>query len=202
MATALWPNGQKLPLVLPPRAVAQPGSALRSGRRGRWFKSSQPDLTPALQCHDIPRIERETGGIGCHRVQANVDTTWTLERQQPGHGGIDRGGPVGWPARPDRRVQARPRDGTSIEMITVAKRPRRAISPGLSRRRPRPGQRHRSRPRTRPTRTQRRSEPGPRHLGPRNDIGSSSLGPTTPHSERLGQDWARDRGDWAASPTS
>jgi hypothetical protein len=26
------------------RAVAQPGSALRSGRRGRWFESSLPDL--------------------------------------------------------------------------------------------------------------------------------------------------------------
>ena len=25
------------------RAVAQPGSALRSGRRGRWFESSLPD---------------------------------------------------------------------------------------------------------------------------------------------------------------
>ncbi len=25
------------------RDVAQPGSALRSGRRGRWFKSSHPD---------------------------------------------------------------------------------------------------------------------------------------------------------------
>ena len=26
------------------RDVAQPGSALRSGRRGRWFESSHPDL--------------------------------------------------------------------------------------------------------------------------------------------------------------
>ena len=26
------------------RGVAQPGSALRSGRRGRWFESSRPDL--------------------------------------------------------------------------------------------------------------------------------------------------------------
>ena len=25
------------------RGVAQPGRALRSGRRGRWFKSSRPD---------------------------------------------------------------------------------------------------------------------------------------------------------------
>ena len=25
------------------RDVAQPGSALRSGRRGRWFESSHPD---------------------------------------------------------------------------------------------------------------------------------------------------------------
>ena len=27
------------------RDVAQPGSALRSGRRGRWFESSHPDKT-------------------------------------------------------------------------------------------------------------------------------------------------------------
>ena len=27
------------------RDVAQPGSALRSGRRGRWFESSHPDLS-------------------------------------------------------------------------------------------------------------------------------------------------------------
>ena len=27
------------------RDVAQLGSALRSGRRGRWFESSHPDLT-------------------------------------------------------------------------------------------------------------------------------------------------------------
>ncbi len=34
----------------PPRGVAQPGSALRSGRRGRRFKSSHPDQTAeALQ---------------------------------------------------------------------------------------------------------------------------------------------------------
>ncbi len=26
------------------RDVAQPGSALRSGRRGRWFESSHPDF--------------------------------------------------------------------------------------------------------------------------------------------------------------
>ena len=26
------------------RDVAQPGSALRSGRRGRWFESSHPDI--------------------------------------------------------------------------------------------------------------------------------------------------------------
>ena len=29
------------------RDVAQPGSALRSGRRGRWFESSHPDW-PAI----------------------------------------------------------------------------------------------------------------------------------------------------------
>lgn len=29
--------------VFPKRDVAQPGSALRSGRRGRWFESSHPD---------------------------------------------------------------------------------------------------------------------------------------------------------------
>ena len=31
----------------PPRGVAQLGSALRSGRRGRWFESSHPDSTTA-----------------------------------------------------------------------------------------------------------------------------------------------------------
>ena len=30
------------------RAVAQPGSALRSGRRGRWFESSLPDFDELL----------------------------------------------------------------------------------------------------------------------------------------------------------
>ena len=31
-------------LLFKVRVVAQPGSALRSGRRGRWFESSLPDL--------------------------------------------------------------------------------------------------------------------------------------------------------------
>ena len=31
------------------RDVAQPGSALRSGRRGRWFESSHPDKRKALR---------------------------------------------------------------------------------------------------------------------------------------------------------
>ncbi len=39
------------------RAVAQFGRALRSGRRGRWFKSSQPDLKTkqlvALICGEL-----------------------------------------------------------------------------------------------------------------------------------------------------
>jgi hypothetical protein len=30
------------------RGVAQHGRALRSGRRGRWFKSSHPDHFPTL----------------------------------------------------------------------------------------------------------------------------------------------------------
>lgn len=30
------------------RDVAQPGSALRSGRRRRWFESSHPDLNPCI----------------------------------------------------------------------------------------------------------------------------------------------------------
>ncbi len=30
-------------LIFVLRDVAQPGSALRSGRRGRWFESSHPD---------------------------------------------------------------------------------------------------------------------------------------------------------------
>ncbi len=34
--------------VLLNRDVAQPGSALRSGRRGRWFESSHPDNQKSL----------------------------------------------------------------------------------------------------------------------------------------------------------
>ena len=37
-----------------PRAVAQPGSALRSGRRGPQFKSGQPDFNPQLHGHARP----------------------------------------------------------------------------------------------------------------------------------------------------
>jgi hypothetical protein len=36
------------------RDVAQPGSALRSGRRGRWFESSHPDTT--IGCFDKASI--------------------------------------------------------------------------------------------------------------------------------------------------
>ncbi len=32
-------------ICVPFRDVAQPGSARRSGRRGRWFESSHPDKT-------------------------------------------------------------------------------------------------------------------------------------------------------------
>ena len=38
----MWYDGSKLPFLW--RDVAQLGSALRSGRRGRWFESSHPDL--------------------------------------------------------------------------------------------------------------------------------------------------------------
>ncbi len=38
-------NHSYLYLLLLFRDVAQPGSALRSGRRGRWFESSHPDST-------------------------------------------------------------------------------------------------------------------------------------------------------------
>src|SRR5438128_12458388 len=37
------------PRACPARGVAQPGRALRSGRRSRWFKSSHPD------CRGAPR---------------------------------------------------------------------------------------------------------------------------------------------------
>src|SRR5688572_16018780 len=33
------------------RDVAQPGSALRSGRRGRWFESSHPDFCKVTRQH-------------------------------------------------------------------------------------------------------------------------------------------------------
>ena len=35
----------RIRIVIGNRGVAQLGRALRSGRRGRWFKSSRPDLT-------------------------------------------------------------------------------------------------------------------------------------------------------------
>ena len=50
------------------RAVAQSGSALRSGRRGRWFKSSQPDWRPPLASPGRPkfvRFVRRCGAGGC-----------------------------------------------------------------------------------------------------------------------------------------
>jgi hypothetical protein len=54
------------------RAVAQFGSALRSGRRGRWFKSSQPDFSPVRQigadCRAGPARLRQVS----NSVQANL----------------------------------------------------------------------------------------------------------------------------------
>lgn len=35
------------------RDVAQLGSALRSGRRGRWFESSHPDFCCTVNCQII-----------------------------------------------------------------------------------------------------------------------------------------------------
>ena len=42
------------------RDVAQPGSALRPGRRGRWFESSHPD------CLKLEYIESFFNGIFLH----------------------------------------------------------------------------------------------------------------------------------------
>src|SRR5439155_3599691 len=44
-------NSDSSPTAWPARGVAQPGRALRSGRRSRWFKSSHPD------CRGAPRGE-------------------------------------------------------------------------------------------------------------------------------------------------
>ncbi len=40
--------------LYPIRDVAQPGSALRSGRRGRWFESSHPDFESSLNLYSKP----------------------------------------------------------------------------------------------------------------------------------------------------
>ena len=45
------------------RGVAQPGRALRSGRRGRWFKSSRPDSKSkqlvSLNCGELFLVEEQ-----------------------------------------------------------------------------------------------------------------------------------------------
>ena len=57
------------------RAVAQPGSALRSGRRGRWFESSLPDKKKRLQV-----IKLEAFFYGRVKLTAFPvhHSTWTL----------------------------------------------------------------------------------------------------------------------------
>ena len=41
------------------------GSALRSGRRGRWFESSNPDSKRWKGCHFLPLFSFHAGCLGC-----------------------------------------------------------------------------------------------------------------------------------------
>jgi hypothetical protein len=54
--------------------VAQSGSALRSGRRGRWFKSSQPDF--ALPC--VKGLGGPADAQVVERLRKPVDPSWLL----------------------------------------------------------------------------------------------------------------------------
>src|SRR6478609_11938607 len=47
-----------------PRGVAQPGSALRSGRRGPEFKSRRPDCRKAPLWRGFSRIGEDVGAVG------------------------------------------------------------------------------------------------------------------------------------------
>ncbi len=98
----LWePNGR--------RGVAQPGSALRSGRRGRRFKSSHPDLLRWLPC-----------AHGSHRIF--VSPAYSFAR---------------WSASPSPKIAAAPmmnRSGEVLEEIVKRKVRRRgavAVKPDV-----------------------------------------------------------------------
>ena len=55
------------------RAVAQLGRALRSGRRGRGFKSHQPDvLHRGGECLLNPLMETDTAMGYCHEGEATL----------------------------------------------------------------------------------------------------------------------------------
>jgi hypothetical protein len=71
------PNAPGHAIVGPRRGVAQSGSAFGWGPKGRWFKSSRPDLAPALQRNVTPRKQRGCCASACPRMHPNVDTTWT-----------------------------------------------------------------------------------------------------------------------------
>ena len=55
----------QLYLFYDPRDVAQPGSALRSGRRGRWFESSHPDIARRNSSSVV-------GGLRCFAITSVV----------------------------------------------------------------------------------------------------------------------------------
>jgi hypothetical protein len=50
------------------RSVAQPGSALRSEREGRWFKSSHSDHSPRATRRNIARIPCTASALECSSV--------------------------------------------------------------------------------------------------------------------------------------
>lgn len=62
MNRALIGIKQTLYICGPVRGVAQPGSALRSGRRGRGFESRHPDQNSSLVTGYVGEVEVVAGG--------------------------------------------------------------------------------------------------------------------------------------------
>ena len=58
------------------RGVAQSGSALRSGRRGRWFESSHPDYVSHDQTLLWERIGNHQSGIPRDVAQLGSALAW------------------------------------------------------------------------------------------------------------------------------
>ena len=70
------------------RGVAQPGRALRSGRRGRWFKSSRPDSKlkqlVSLNCGELFLVEEQGFALFSRLVSSvqsilRISTHWSSD---------------------------------------------------------------------------------------------------------------------------